>query len=144
MEHPHGHLPARPPSPAAGRAVAGGADADVALTRDDLRYLMRQYADAPRSPREAALHYGYPAASLLCMVLVSVGVERDWPTFVIYAWVAVMMLLGVARRAHVPRWRRERFAFHCPACRENLVPGRADLAMASGRCPACGHELFPG
>jgi hypothetical protein len=53
------------------------------------------------------------------------------------------MVVGRAVGHYERRWRRERFAFCCPAYRENLVPGRAELAMATGRCPVCGHELFP-
>ena len=86
MERPPIPRPAALPSSAPSRADPAVADDGLGVTRDDLRYLMQQYADAPRSRREAALY--------------------------------------------------------CPECRENLVPARAELAMATGRCPACGHALF--
>ena len=77
MERPPIPRPAALPSSAPSRADPSS---------DDLRYLMQQYADAPRSRREAALY--------------------------------------------------------CPDCRENLVPARAELAMATRGCPACRHALF--
>jgi hypothetical protein len=117
-------------------------DDRVGLTRADLRYLMRQYADAPRSRREAALHYAYPITMVLALGLSGVAIARDWPVAACYAGLLVPMAVGQVGRVHEPRWRRERFAFYCPGCRENLVPARAELTMATGRCPACGHEVF--
>jgi hypothetical protein len=128
------------PSSAAGRADPAVADDGIGLTRADLRYLMQQYANAPRTGREAAVHYAYPAGFVVGLAL--------WTCWVVFHWLlapvvgALSVVLGMGVGHHERRWRRERFAFHCPECRENLMPGRAELAMASGRCPACGHELF--
>jgi hypothetical protein len=40
---------------------------------------MQQYADAPRSRREAALHYAYATALVLCLALAGVAIALDGP-----------------------------------------------------------------
>jgi hypothetical protein len=65
MERPPIPRPAPLPSSAPSRVDPAVADNGLGLTRDDLRYLMQQYADAPRSRREAALHYAYATALVL-------------------------------------------------------------------------------
>jgi hypothetical protein len=102
---------------------------------------MQRYATAPRSRREAAAYYAYPAGFVLWLVLGASAVTFGWPLGAAYG-AGVVAVLGVGVSRHERRWRRERLAFPCPACRENLVPERAELAMATGRCPACGYGLF--
>ena len=127
------------PSSAAGRTVPAVAG-EVGLTRDDLRYLMQQYADAPRTRREAAIFYAAPAGALVFVALLVCWVAFGWALVPTAGGLAYVLGIGV--RHHERRWRRERFGFSCPQCRENVVPGRAELAMATGRCPACGYDLF--
>jgi hypothetical protein len=112
------------------------ADDRVSLTRADLRYLMRQYADARRSRREAALHYAYPITMVLALGLSGVAIARDWPVAACFVGLLVPMAVGQA-------WARARAALAAGAVRV-LLPGVSGEPGARARGAGDGDRPLPG
>jgi hypothetical protein len=97
---------------------------------------MRQYADAPRSRREAALHYAYPITTVLALGLSGVAIARDWPVAACY--------VGPPRRdGRRPGRARARAALAAGAVRI-LLPGVSGELGARARGAHDGDRPLPG